>query len=394
MNYAPPKSFYDIFPNDYVNWNFVPPVGNFAGGAPAGTPRYGFQYPGGGGPALVPMTAPVFQAPAPFETTFTGSAGSPTTQSTISSHPTPPGPSTPSSQDMAQLFQEPGASVDLPVSTVAPPARRKAKRTGTPRPRGPNKRRPGSGYVDMMNTLSIEVQHALQQEYPNCCEVVRGKDPSTVQKHRFTRRHSEKVDPRYQGVLPSFTCPAFVGMDEQCKNAKFGRYDSTERHCIRCPGFIAMGKRMQSTDLYPFQTTKEEFEAVRDYRKTNAKAKADPDTSVRAPALVEAALFKLISTLTGATCSPKLAVSESQPADDLEDAELDEEQPSPSSLPMYPSSSVQPEVAAPASWPDAVGTFAPGLLLPPHGLYPSATDANSSTWHNVDFDPAAFGTFF
>lgn len=392
MNCVPPKSFYDIFPNDYVNWNFVQPVGNIAGGAPAGTPRYGFQYPGGGGPALVPLTAPVFPAPTPFDMTFTGSAGSPTTQSPISSHPTPSGPSTPSSQDIDQLLQEPG--VDLPVSTAAPPARRKAKRTGTSRPRAPNKRRPGSGYVDMMNTLALEVQHALQQEYANCCEVVRGKDPSTVQKHRFTRRHFLRVDRRYQSVLPSFTCPAFVGMDEECKNAKFGRYDSTERHCIKCPGFVAMRTRMQSTGLYPFQITMGEFEAVRDYRKANAKTKANPD--IRAPALVEAALFKLISTLAGATCEPKLAVSESQPEDVLEDAELDEEQPSPSSssLPMYPSPSVQPQVAAQASWPDAVGTFAPGLLLPPHGLYPLAADANSSTWNNMDFDPAAFGTFF
>ncbi|KAH9173324.1 hypothetical protein EDB89DRAFT_720044 [Lactarius sanguifluus] len=393
MNYVPPKSFYDIFPNDYVNWNFVPPVGNFAGGAPAETPRYGFQYPGGGGPALVPLTAPVFQAPAPFEMTFTGSAGSPTAQSTISSHPTPSGPSTPSSQDMAQLSQELG--LDLPVSTVAPPARRKAKRTGAPRRRAPNKRRPGSGYVDMMNALPNEVQHALQQEYANCCEVVRGKDPSTVQKHRFTRRHSERVDPIYQGLIPSFICPAFVGLDEECKNAKSGRYDSTERHCIKCPGFMTMRKRNGSIiDLYPFQISKEEFEAFRGYRKSKAKSKDDLDTGVRAPELVEAVLFRLLKTLAGATCSPKLAVSESQPADVPEDAELDEEQPSPSSLPMYPSLSVQPQVAAPASWPDAVGPFAPGLLLPPDGLYPQTTDANPSTWHNADFDPAAFGTFF
>ncbi|KAH9002461.1 hypothetical protein EDB86DRAFT_3100831 [Lactarius hatsudake] len=368
MNYIPPKSFYDIFPNDYVNWNFVPP------------------YPGGGGPALVPLTAPIFPAPTPFERTFTSSAGSSTAQSTNSSHPTPSGPSTPPSQDMDQLSQEPG--LDLPVSTAAPPARRKAKkRTGAPRPRAPNKRRPGSGYVDMMNALPSEVQHALQQEYANCCEVVRGKDPSTVQKHRFTRRHCEKVDPKYQSVIPSFTCPAFVGLHEECKSAKFGRYDSTERHCIGCPGFAAMSTKMGG--LYPFQITKGEFEAVRDYRKS--KTKADPDTGVRAPALVEKALLNLMSALTGATCSPKPAVSESQPADVPEDAELEEEQPSPSSL---PSPSVQPQVAALASWPGAVGTFAPGLLLPPHGLYPPATDANPSTWHNMDFDPAAFGTIF
>ncbi|KAH9172371.1 hypothetical protein EDB89DRAFT_921296 [Lactarius sanguifluus] len=295
MNYVPPTSFYDIFPNDYVNWNFVPPVGNFAGWDTAGTPIYGLQYPGGGGPALVPLTAPIFQAPAPFEMTF--GAGSPTAQSTTTSHPAPSGSSTPSSQDMAQLFQEPG--LGLPVSTVAPPARPRAGRTGRPPRRAPNTRRPGSGYVDMMRALSEEVQNALQQEYANCCETVRGRDPSTVQKHRFTKRHFDKVDPQYQGVLPSFTCPAFVGLDEQCKSAKFGRYDSAERHCIKCPGFLEMRRKMESTSLYPFQISKEEFEAVRDYRKI--KAKADPVPGVRAPALIETVLFRLITTLTEVT---------------------------------------------------------------------------------------------
>ncbi|KAH9071562.1 hypothetical protein EDB83DRAFT_2574818 [Lactarius deliciosus] len=297
MNYIPPKSFYDIFPNDYVNWNFVPPVGNFAGGAPAETPRYGFQYPWWWRARARPLGGSDFPIPYSIRHDLV--------HALVSRH----GPALPRAR-----------GEDLPESTVTPPARRKAKRTGAPRPRGPNKRRPGSGYVDMMNGLSIEVQHALQQEYANCCEVVRGKDPSTVQKHRFTRRHFERVDAKYQSVLPSFTCPAFVGLHEECKSAKFGRYDSTERHCIRCPGFEAMRTKMGS--LYPFQITKGEFEAVRDYRKS--KSKADPDTGVRAPALVEAALFKLMSALTGATCSPKPAVSESQPADVPEDAELED----------------------------------------------------------------------
>ncbi|KAH9062295.1 hypothetical protein EDB87DRAFT_1576041 [Lactarius vividus] len=391
MNYVPPSSFYDVFPNDYVNWNFVPPVGNFAGGAPAGTPRYGLQHPGGGGPARVPLTAPVFQAPTPVERV--SSAGSPTAQSTISSQPTPSGPSTPSSQDMAQLFQEP--DLDFSVSKVAPPTKRKAKGTG--RPRGPNRRRPGSGYVDMMNALPVEVQNALQRKYANCCEVVRGKDPSTVQKHRFTRRHFDRIDPRYQGLLPGFTCPAFVGMYEKCKNAK---YDSTERHCDKCPGFTEMRKKMGLTKLYPFGLSRDEFKAVRDFRKINSKA--DSDVSGPRP--------RRDGALEG-----HVGAAESQPQDVFEDAEFDEEQPSPSSsLPMDPSQSVHPQqleqpfpagpiydftgfgrasqVAVPGSWPHAAGTFAPGFLLPSQGLYP--TNAGPSTWPNMDFDPAAFGTFF
>ena len=68
--------------------------------------------------------------------------------------------------------------------------------------------------------LPDEVQNALQQDYADCCEVVRGKDLSTVQKHRFTRRHFNKVDPKYQPLLPAFICPAFVGLYDQCKSAK------------------------------------------------------------------------------------------------------------------------------------------------------------------------------
>lgn len=68
--------------------------------------------------------------------------------------------------------------------------------------------------------LPEEVQNALQQEYEDCCEVVKDKDASTVQKHRFTKRHFLKLEPRLQRLLPAFTCPAFVGLHEKCKSAK------------------------------------------------------------------------------------------------------------------------------------------------------------------------------
>ncbi|KAI9467339.1 hypothetical protein BJY52DRAFT_1237897 [Lactarius psammicola] len=406
MTYVPPTSFYDIFPNDFVNWNFAPPVGNIAGGAPAGTPRYGFQYPGVGVPTLIPSTAPAFQAPAPVERT--SSAGSSAALSTFSSQPTPSGSSAPSPQDLAQLSQFQGLS--LPVSADAPPAvKRRTKRTGPPRRRGPNKRRPGSGYVDMMSGLPEEVQNALQQEYANCCEVVRGKDPSTVQKHRFTKRHFNKVDPKYQPQLPAFTCPAYVGLHDKCKNAKAGRYDSTERHCNNCPGFADLRANSQADTVYPFTISKEEFDAVQ-----NPAKKSVP------PALVEAVILRLITMLTGATRLPEPASSsESQPAGDgPEDASPAEEQPSPSPSPADPSPSAQPQqpeqplpvepiynatgddgavsqVAAASSWLDTVGTFPPGLLLqPPYGLYPSPENAGPSTWPDMNYDPATFGTFF
>ena len=153
MTYVPPSAFYDIFPNEYVKWNFARPVGNSAGGAPAGTPRYGLQSPGVGRPALIPSMAPAFQVSAPVERT--SSAGSSAALSTFSSQPTPSGSSVPSAQDLAQLFQ--AQSISPPVPADAPPAKRRAKRSEPPRRRGPNKRRRGSGYVDMMVRFSFRL---------------------------------------------------------------------------------------------------------------------------------------------------------------------------------------------------------------------------------------------
>ena len=154
MDYVPPSSFYDIFPNDFLHWNFPAPAANLPGGAPEGTPRYGLQYPGGGGPAPVlttPAEAPAFQLPAPVERTF--STDSSTDPSSLSYQSPPPGssvaPSMLSFQDLTQLSQmqgvSPAAAADAPSTK-----RRTKKRNGPPRRRGPNKRLKGSGYFDMM----------------------------------------------------------------------------------------------------------------------------------------------------------------------------------------------------------------------------------------------------
>jgi hypothetical protein len=68
--------------------------------------------------------------------------------------------------------------------------------------------------------LSPDVQDALRVEYPGCCEIVNGKDISTIQKHRFSNRHFNKVPVEFQSLLPSFTCPAFVSLHGKCKSAK------------------------------------------------------------------------------------------------------------------------------------------------------------------------------
>jgi hypothetical protein len=126
------------------------------------------------------------------------------------------------------------------ASAVMRTAQRRARRSEPVRRRGQNKRRPGTGYADMMvhsfqlvlnrgivyspanskDKLPIDVQVALQTDYPGCCEVVRGKDISTVQKHQFSRGHFAHLPPEHRPSLPSFTCPAFLSLHGKCKHAK------------------------------------------------------------------------------------------------------------------------------------------------------------------------------
>ena len=335
MTYIPPPSFYDIFPNEYLRWNLPAPAANSAGGAPAGTPRYGLQYPGGDGPSPAlptPAEATAFQVPAPVGRMFstdsstapsslssqlpqidpslppptlsfqelaqlsaanlaggalagapiyglqyfgggglstvlttpaqagafqvpapveerTFSTDSSTASSTLSSQSPQTNSSLPPSmlsfQDLAQLSQIQGISLTAAAAAAAdaPSTERKTKTRSVPaRRRGPNRRAKGSGYYDMMVRLVLltlevpcihafvfsytkrdlpeAVQKAIRQEYPDCCEIVKDKDPSTVQKHHFSKRHFNKIDPQYQPLLPAFTCPAFVGLDDDCTSAK------------------------------------------------------------------------------------------------------------------------------------------------------------------------------
>ncbi|KAF8270915.1 hypothetical protein EI94DRAFT_1698425 [Lactarius quietus] len=430
MTYVPPTSFYDIFPNDFQHWSFVSPVANLAGGAPAGMPRYGFENPGGAGTTPVLMT-PAVQVPSPVGSTDSSMAPSP-----LSSQSMPPisNSSAPSSgvlsfQDLAQLSQMHGVSLTAAADAPAPPTKRRTKkRNGPPRRRGPNKRMKGSGYFDMMRELPLAVQNAVQQEYPDCCEVVRGKDPSTVQKHRFAKRHFNKIEPKLQPLLPAFTCPAFVGLHDKCNSAKAGRYDSTERHCNNCPGFQELQAGSIVDTLYPFIVNKQEFDAISKYRKTLKLGKKLDD----APDVVVQSLERLRRFLLGLSKRDEentTVSSESQLADDnagaSSSATKQEPSPSPSPPPMEPSLMIaQPQQhfeffpegqlydftgnggalaveqqVAPESLIDnfgALGAFppvGPGLLFPPPyglGLYP----ADPSTWPNVSFDPTAFRPLF
>ncbi|KAH9994344.1 hypothetical protein BJV74DRAFT_831601 [Russula compacta] len=156
--------------------------------------------------------------------------------------------------------------------------------------RGPNRRRPGTGYSDLMDKLPKEVQDALNRNYRDCCEVVVKKDNSTMQKHRFSNRHCSNLPQELQELLPTFTCPAFVAMNSSCRSAKAGRYDSTERHCQNCPGFKELNTAGQ---MYPMELTKGEFKAVRDYRRSAHPSQAQGTY----PLLVQNASMKVLAMI-------------------------------------------------------------------------------------------------
>ncbi|KAI0248837.1 hypothetical protein BJV78DRAFT_1232833 [Lactifluus subvellereus] len=230
-----PTSFYDILPNDFLQQSYMSPLDNFV--------KTDFKESlgpertdGGDGPApLMRDEVPRSQVPPPI-----------TRMSSISSTV-----SSTSSLDSASTDASDLASHDLDESLplqrdghLAPAAmraaQRRARRPGPLRRRGPNKRRAGTGYADMMvrslrlvlnrglmyspaiakDKLPIDVQDALRVEYPDCCEVVKDKDISTKQKHRFSNRHFNRVPGEFQHLLPSFTCPAFVSLHGKCKSAK------------------------------------------------------------------------------------------------------------------------------------------------------------------------------
>ena len=150
MTYVPPPSFYDIFPNDFQHWSFASPPATRAGGAPAETPRYGLQNPGGGVPAplltTTPVEAPAIQIPSLVETA----------SSTDSSEAPTPDSSAPSYGVI--MFQDLTKEFSVGADMVAPTTKRKTKkRDGPRRHRGPNRRCKGSGYYDLLVRFSVQL---------------------------------------------------------------------------------------------------------------------------------------------------------------------------------------------------------------------------------------------
>ena len=208
--------------------------------------------------------------------------------------------------------------------------------------------------------------------------------------------------------------------DVLCCFPRAGRYDSTERHCNNCPGFRKLQAGTFTGVLYPFVITKQQFDALHEYRKTHAPNSPVDDAPIIIIELLERLRIFLVGRETKYeedTASSSASQLLDIPADATPAAESSSQSLSPP--PVDPSSSAQPQQllqfmpeesapiydfagnggavsqqdAAATSLIDPFGTwnaFAPGgpgfFFGPPYGLYP----ANPSAWPNVTYDPATF----
>jgi hypothetical protein len=137
-----PTSFYDILPNDYLHMSYMGIGGGFNGNSggfgipaiggerPRAPPTYDYSF-------LYPNPAPIPRAPS------TGSSTS--LEYTLA---------TPS--DLSTTGNSLSASRGDRISTSASFGRSKQSRA-TRRIRGPNRKRPGMGYADMMVSLFLLV---------------------------------------------------------------------------------------------------------------------------------------------------------------------------------------------------------------------------------------------
>jgi hypothetical protein len=222
-------SFYDILPEDHLHKSYMAALGGAFGMSPEGfssPPTCGNQA------RTLPTSNFTFPFPTPASTSGTSSTGWPTSleHTPATSFGPPPG------QFPAYGELEADGTESIPTSLG------KRKQGGTTRrPRGPNKRPPGTGYSDMMvrsfssrsrlgggladsrdidkERLSPQVQEALKKKYVGCCQRVHGSDESSLMKHQFSKGHYSMVAEALQSSLPFFTCPAFLAMHPSCKRS-------------------------------------------------------------------------------------------------------------------------------------------------------------------------------
>ncbi|KAI9508114.1 hypothetical protein F5148DRAFT_20784 [Russula earlei] len=300
-----PNSFYDIFANDYLRLSYMAPVqGNF--GINSGVSFYPTPTPMEQASAFLPCNqVPVLQQ-HPASIPRIPSTGSSTSASSLSSGL--------SSNAVSQPSQELDSESDHAQPITMPSVKGKVK-VRVRRTRGPNTKPVGTGYTEMMERLSVEVQEALQRDYANCCEVVKKKDNSTVHKHQLSNNHFNKVDRRLYPKLPCFICPAYIAMHPRCTTAKAGRYDSTERHCKKCAGYQEMKLKVP---VFPIEITKGEFRSLQGSRKAVQRGKEINDP------VSEGAIVKLLDMLLG-NITVRDVESSSDSGSDVADGQHDDD---------------------------------------------------------------------
>jgi hypothetical protein len=173
-------------------------------------------------------------------------------------------------------------------------------------------------------------------------------------KHRFSKQHFSMVKTKFQGSLPSFTCPAFMAMNGKCKSAKSvvfffgggrfasdlptiesrrsdplhstsfflfflggalsfraGRYDSAMRHCGNCVGFKELDVR---ASIFPVEVTQEEFDSMQEYRKMK-----HPEAETTFPLPVQSVVCKVLDiVMNGGMSSESTTSGDSFGADALD----------------------------------------------------------------------------
>lgn len=213
-----PIPSYDIRCNDFVNQNYQVPIND------------GFHM-GSENPYYTPSLTEV-QTPA-----------LPLHQPSSSSlyHALTPAAAVPSRVQLAN--PKPKSKGKQATRNVAQSAKRELLIGKPKRKRGPNKRPPGTAFLDLLvgsfrliriilerlmtfnetshsssqDVLPKEVKEALDMNYKGCCESVNTTDASTRQKHVFSNRHCKNLPKHYQELVPNFVCPAFVAFKSNCR---------------------------------------------------------------------------------------------------------------------------------------------------------------------------------
>ncbi|KAF8506094.1 hypothetical protein F5888DRAFT_502313 [Russula emetica] len=318
-----PMPFYDIHRNDYVNQSYQVPVNNgFDTGSEesfypmslngvqahplhsqqpdnfayfqsqmglAPTFQTNVTYNGGMAPTFQPYTMlPHLQTLAP---SFTMAPSLASSSSTSVQYPLTPSP-IPSCKEVLKSNLKSKSRGKHITRNATQSSKRELLAAKPRRKRGPNKRPPGTAFLNLLDGLPNQIKEALEMDYRGCCESVNITDVSTKQKHMFSLRHCRNLRMEYQEQVPNFVCPAFLALMGGCKS-KAGRYDSTDRHCKKCVGYHQLNTGYK--DASPVVITRSQYNVIENYRTIRAKSEGKRQTTEQATEQADAAALVRIT---------------------------------------------------------------------------------------------------